>query len=131
MDIKNTKHFFLNEKNIVFEIEIDKIYGQKLNEIAQINFKWIWEGLEKSFYEFKGKIKKHDINSGRIPQQFQLKEEILKWIDWNTTYNRFKWRLEFNENTLKLPIFEDFIHDYEFKKRWISYRGTRCSHYAC
>lgn len=116
LDIKNSKHFLLKDKNIVFEVKSDKIYGQKLNEIAQINFKWIWEGLEKSFYDFNGKIKKDDINSGRIPQQFQLKEEILKWIDWDTTYNRLKWRLEFNENTLKLPIFEDFIHDYEFKK---------------
>lgn len=117
LDIKEPKHFLLKDKNIVFEIKSDKIYGRKLDESTQINFSWIWEGLEKSFYEFSGKIdKKNIINSGRIPQQFELEKEILKWIDWDTIHNRLKWRLEFNEDTLKSPIFEDFVHHYTFEK---------------
>lgn len=116
LDIKEPKHLLLKDKNIVFEIKSDKIYGRKLDESTQINFSWIWEGLEKSFYEFSGKIIKYDINSGRIPQQFQLEKEILKWIDWDTTHNRLKWRLEFDGNTLKSPIFEDFVHHYSFEK---------------
>lgn len=118
LDIKDIKHLFLNEKNTVFEIKIDKIYGRKLDnyEPIKINFKWIWDGLNKSFYEFNGKVIRNDINSGRIPQQFQLEKEILKWIDWDTTYNRLRWRLEFNENTLKSTIFQDFIHNYKFEE---------------
>ena len=89
------EHFLLPTKNneflqfnLINNIKYCDIYPDKY----RLNFYWVWEGLEKSYYSFEGKLDDFLIKSERISCKKNLKENIkyLFQNDWDDEYNRFK-----------------------------------------
>lgn len=69
----------------------NQIAGQINNTNDAINLSWIWEELDKSHYEFRGKIKESQIKQNSINSDKDLNEFIFKiFPDWDKKQKRLK-----------------------------------------
>lgn len=74
----------------------------------RFSFKWVWNGLESSYYEFQGELGNNKIRAMNIACDKNLKEEVVFYFnDWNPENQRFKSNFISLEQEEKKTFFSD------------------------
>jgi hypothetical protein len=120
IEFNNSTHFYLpTENNSFSELLTSNVYfGEILHQQDIIKLSWVWENLDKSYFEFNGKLEiseknKINIKSTPIPVEDNLKSIIENIVtNWDKKYERQK--VYFDE----ISIEDRFSFETNFTTKW-------------
>jgi len=80
----------------------------KIHSPDKLFFKWVWNGLDSSYYEFQGKLGYNEIRAMNISCDKNLEEEVVFYFnDWDPENQRFKSNFISLEQEEKRTFFSD------------------------
>jgi len=92
VDFTNEEHLLLPSLDGKTDFSKFKLRKQtffaKIHSPDKLFFKWVWNGLDSSYYEFQGKLGYNEIKAMNIPCDKNLEYEIQKFKGWNVEQRR-------------------------------------------
>lgn len=93
VDFTNEEHLLLPSLDGKTDFSKFKLRKQtffaKIHSPDKLFFKWVWNGLDSSYYEFQGKLSNNEIRAMNIPCDKNLEDKIKHYFKkWNVEQRR-------------------------------------------
>lgn len=111
VDFTNEEHLLLPSLDGKTDFSKFKLRKQtffaKIHSPDKLFFKWVWNGLDSSYYEFQGKLGYNEIKAMNIPCDKNLEYEIQKFKGWNVEQRRLTRNFDEHSEEEKKTFYSD------------------------
>ena len=112
VDFTNEEHLLLptlDGKTDFSKFNLRKqTFFAKIHSPDKLFFKWVWNGLDSSYYEFQGKLGYNEIKAMNIPCDKNLEDEIKYYFkEWNVEQRRLARNFDEHSEEEKKTFYSD------------------------